>query len=938
MSKQIRWLHLSDFHFGKSPFEQTFSANKIFEHLAAKHAEGMTPDFIFITGDVANAGKESEYDEFTKNILIPLMDLYGDAFIDNVFVVPGNHDLSRDVNDGFSKEKFLKTDAEHFHPTAQGEARRKMLAARFENFIKFVPCGGIQEFAISNGAFASLHNVHKRDVGIVGLNTAWLCDGEKDKEMLTPGIAITRAALEKVNAAAIKIVLGHHPLEWISPLHVSTIKSVFGEYNVIYLHGHMHAEDFSNQLNGSGEFVTIQAGAAWQAPEGGKWPNGFMWGTISEELDLISLQPFTWNFKNQCWTLDGTRFHENFRNNDWWEFSAPQKRAQLGTTPKKKAVNLISWAVKDLDALEKFTAPLDAVEAIAFFDGATPIWRTALSDSIPRREIVSKVANTLQANADLPVVCALIAAGCEGKTTALLQATLEILRKDPQKKVLYRTNHTRQFDPAELEETLSAHDNWLIVVDEADQIAIDILRFIESGFNGLTSRIDFLLASRDSDWHSSGAAVLSWGFRSKYKEQILKDLSSKDADLIVEAWGRFGGHGLGEELQALPAEERAEKLRYYAKKEARGRSDAFFGALLMCRHGNDLLQHAEAMLLKLSTVELECGKSLKDVLGYIAAMHAEGFDKLTFSALAALIDMSVPKLQNEVIRQLGKEAAATSTSTSIFTRHRYIAMALVEVLETKFNEDISNYFIDLAMSEVARSKHEHVIDLSFWRYELSERLFNSGKSRLAIQIAERLFEAEPANFHHLTKLASFYRRNGSSSAAVDLFRNSTYLPQHRGFYFEWGVCEGNQRNYLENALLALHSLSDDAEKVSLTVDQAKIYLTGLSKCYDQLHINYADPMFRMAEDASNSLLCTITGVRHGKSSQSLEELERFLKDVEKKRRVYYPRPAALKVLKDASMKLSDYGISPDVASHFNIPSSSFTFLDAIVRNMEVLQR
>ena len=65
--------------------------------------------------------------------------------------------------------------------------------------------------------------------------------------------------------------------------------------------------------------------------------------------------------------------------------------------------------------------------------------------------------------------------------------------------------------------------------------------------------------------------------------------------------------------------------------------------------------------------------------------------KLTFSALAALIDMPVPKLQNEVIRQLGKEAAATSTSTSIFTRHMYIAMALVEVLETKFNEDISNY-------------------------------------------------------------------------------------------------------------------------------------------------------------------------------------------------------------------------------------------------------
>jgi predicted phosphodiesterase len=938
MSNQIRWLHLSDFHFGKSAFEQAFSSKKIIDHLKAMHKEGINPDFVFITGDVANSGKKIEFDDFTNNLLIPLMDLYGAEFIDNVFVVPGNHDLDRNTHDGFSKEKFLKTDSEYFHPTVEGQARRKMLVERFALFCEHVPCNGIKEFSMSNGAFALSRQVGKHDVGIVGLNTAWLCDGEKDKEMLTPGIAITREALEKIDSTAIKFVLGHHPLEWINPLHVAVIKSVFGANQVIYLHGHMHIENFSNQINGSGEFVSIQSGAAWQAPEGGKWPNGFMWGTISEDLSLISLQPYVWSFENQCWTLDGTRFHENYRKNYWWEFDAPQKRIQFERTPKKKTASLISWVVKDLESLDKLTDPLDEADAIAYFDGATPTWRTALSKSIPRREIVAKVANNFNVDSDNPVVCALLAAGCEGKTTALLQAALEILKQDTQKKILFRTNHTRQFDPTELEETLSSHGNWLIVVDEADQIAVDILRFIENGFNGIDVRIDFLLASRDSDWQSSGARALTWDFRAKYKETVLKDLSIKDADLIVEAWGKFGLNGLGEELQMLPADERADKLRFHAKKEAKGKSDAFFGALLMCRHGSDLLQHAEAMLQKLSMVELDCGKSLKDVLGYIATMHSEGFDKLTFSALAALIDMPVPKLQNEVIRQLGKEAAATSTATSIFTRHKYIAMALVEVLETKFNEDISNYFIDLAISEVARSKTEHVIDLSFWRYGLAEKLFDSGKSRLAIQIAERLFEADDTNFNMLTKLASFYRKNGSSSAAISLFRNSTILPQHRGFYFEWGVCEGNQRHYLENALLAYHALSDDSEKVSLTVDQAKIYLTGLSKCYDQLHISFADPIFRMADDAGNSLLCTVTEFKHGKPMQSNEELDRFLKGVAKKSRTLYTRPAALNILKDASSKLARYGISEEVAGHIDISTASFDFLDTIVRNMEMLKR
>lgn len=110
----------------------------------------------------------------------------------------------------------------------------------------------------------------------------------------------------------------------------------------------------------------------------------------------------------------------------------------------------------------------------------------------------------------------------------------------------------------------------------------------------------------------------------------------------------------------------------------------------MSRHGNDLLDHAQSMLERLAAVELPSGRTLKDVLGYIAAMHVEGFDKLSFAALAGLLELSVPKLQSDVLRQLGKEAAATSTATSIFTRHKHIAAALIEVLETKFSDDISH--------------------------------------------------------------------------------------------------------------------------------------------------------------------------------------------------------------------------------------------------------
>ena len=52
----------------------------------------------------------------------------------------------------------------------------------------------------------------------------------------------------------------------------------------------------------------------------------------------------------------------------------------------------------------------------------------------------------------------------------------------------------------------------------------------------------------------------------------------------------------------------------------------------------------------------------------------------------------------------------------------------------------------------------------------------------------------------------------------------------------------------------------------------------------------------------------------------------------------YARPASLKILKEASSRLAGYGISDEVAGHIDISTSSFDFLDTIVRNMEVLKR
>lgn len=77
MSDPIRWLHLSDFHVGKDEWAQWRLFEKIIEHAADQKGKGFIPGVVFITGDIANAGQESEYAEFRSGFLAPLLDALG---------------------------------------------------------------------------------------------------------------------------------------------------------------------------------------------------------------------------------------------------------------------------------------------------------------------------------------------------------------------------------------------------------------------------------------------------------------------------------------------------------------------------------------------------------------------------------------------------------------------------------------------------------------------------------------------------------------------------------------------------------------------------------------------------------------------------------------------------------------------------------------------
>ena len=213
---------------------------------------------------------------------------------------------------------------------------------------------------------------------------------------------------------------------------------------------------------------------------------------------------------------------------------------------------------------------------------------------------------------------------------------------------------------------LSKAHRWLIVIDEADRVARGILALMQRLPTELRGRVHFLIACRDTDWRSSGAQDENWASVSVFKPERLAGLAKQDAQAIVKAWADFGAAGLGD-LASAPPEQRGDILDRQVHEEAKDAHGAFFGALLAVRHGNDLPNHARLMLERLRQRSIETGGTLFDALAYIAAMHAEGFEFLSHPVLAQVLDCPRGKLHKTVIAPLGAEAAATTTSSFVFT-------------------------------------------------------------------------------------------------------------------------------------------------------------------------------------------------------------------------------------------------------------------------------
>nr|VFJ52971.1 MAG: Calcineurin-like phosphoesterase [Candidatus Kentron sp. FW] len=861
----IRWLHLSDFHTGKDDYGQLRLFDSILKHIDGRIAQHGPPDLVFITGDIAQGARPEQYDTFAEEFLLKLTERVEEG---RILMVPGNHDVDQGKQKFVSRDK-IRQSTEFFDPTSPGLAEREHLLPRFEAYRKhchlLLAGAGDDWLASEAGCLLRTFDINDLSLGILGLDTAWLAEGKSDERELTPGKPLVEAGLKAIEEAKIKIVLGHHPLDWLHPEDRKPMEALFGQHQVLYLHGHMHQND-AGFVHGAGNlFLTLQSGAGFLVREDDKWVNRLLWAELDPENQQLMVEPYQWSKRHQEWKLDFEVFSEQYRQADRWrldlpgtQLSQPSKSNSPAAPPPKKFKPGPGWELLDRQELEKQDTALEEEEILAYFDGRQPNFRLALSPRIPRRAVVARLAERILAASGNghPTVNLLLGAGGEGKSTAFLQ-TMEAVLRDGNWRVLHRRNENAELSRAWVEE-LPQDDarHWLIASDDADQIAeVHAMAFaLQSKGRG---DVHFLLCARHTEWRGTKIEQRRWENLPGYGEEALRGLDEEDAEAIVAAWGEYQDRGLGK-LAELPPEERAATLVVASRSEASLDDGAFLGALLRLRLGDEFRGHVKKLLDRLNGRKILLGKTetLLDAFGYIAAMHAENQPFLSKLVLAHALGIEPRELRSKVLWPLGEEAAADVAGEMVFTRHRAIAETAMDLLKntTRYPIEPDELYEDLVTTAEALSQKGHFIppNIKHWRF-LSDHFFAKGEQVLAIRLAQALVRVAPMDSHFRVKLSQLCRRAGEPELSLKAFREAPQTDDNRAFFHEWATVEGNQGNHALTVWLDAVSLADDTARRRPDNQRTALSLAGFGVACRALFRNYNTRLFIEACGAASDL-------------------------------------------------------------------------------------
>ena len=325
----MRWLHVTDLHFGTDAHESTTMLENL--HQVAELTGPV--DCLFITGDLRYAAKCSEnHPHKAETELIELRKALG-VPQERTFIVPGNHDVNSDEYLSDTVKRALTEYHQSTTKVISPKALSKLQKAQktFEDLREKV--GWKPAKTGRKKASPRIHycvQLPDFPFNIICLNTALFCyyyktgnegHAQDDKKLILGRGHIDQMLEEEIDPRKPVIILAHHPLDSIhdeeSEYFKHKLNKCLGDRKdiILYLCGHTHklamGPVYAPQLNNH-TFLTCVGGTGMNVnPDHQKPDMDVFYGEINNEATKVKFRAFKWEYRRlRGWMPDSAFSYE----------------------------------------------------------------------------------------------------------------------------------------------------------------------------------------------------------------------------------------------------------------------------------------------------------------------------------------------------------------------------------------------------------------------------------------------------------------------------------------------------------------------------------------------------------------------------------------------------------------------------------------------------
>jgi formylglycine-generating enzyme required for sulfatase activity len=303
-NNQFQILHISDLHFNKEQdFDRSLVIELFLKRLKEDYNKGLQPEIVIVTGDIAYHGIKTEYEK-AKPFFDELLVCLG-LEQDKLFVVPGNHDVNR--------KKYRKSDVPGYkdmkdlNDELENKIFRQDLFKGIQDYFNFIDINYPHLSPVDEGLvpFVHIHQcLFRKKIGLIGLNSAWMCREEQEKGKIAIGEYQVKQAVKKLNKMGktdLIIFCFHHPLNCLWSEDRKINRRFFNDS--ILMIGHLHDVEAGSVNDLDGLLYQSQTGGLYLGSSS-KWPQRYHYITFDENLENFRIDIRSFTKEKREWYID----------------------------------------------------------------------------------------------------------------------------------------------------------------------------------------------------------------------------------------------------------------------------------------------------------------------------------------------------------------------------------------------------------------------------------------------------------------------------------------------------------------------------------------------------------------------------------------------------------------------------------------------------------